>query len=68
MLSKALNYPLKRITMSKYKARFNGGPLHNEELMLPKAQDVLEYTKIYDSGLKTLSKYLLRREEDDVGT
>ena len=52
--------------MSKYKAKFNGGPLHDQELPLPKTQDVLEYTKIYDSGLKTLSKYLLRKVKEDV--
>ena len=49
-----------------YKAKFNGGPLHEKELSLPKMQDVLEYTKVYDSGLKTLSKYLLRKEKDGV--
>ena len=52
--------------MSKYTAKFNGGPLHDQELSLPKRQDVLEYTKIYDSGLKTLSKYLLRKVKEDV--
>jgi len=50
--------------MSKYTAKFNGGPLHDQQLPLPKIQDILEYTKIYDSGLKTLSKYLLRKVKE----
>lgn len=65
MLSKAQNSHSRK-TMSKYTAKFNGGPLHDQQLPLPKIQDILEYTKIYDSGLKTLSKYLLRKVKEDV--
>ena len=52
--------------MSKYKAKFNGGPLHDKELTLPKTQDILEYTKVYESGLSTKSRYLLRKVKDDT--
>ena len=52
--------------MSKYTAKFNGGPLYDQELTLPKTQDIFEFTKIYDSGLKTLTKYLLCKVKEDV--
>lgn len=49
-----------------YKARFNGGPLHGEERDSVHRTDIFLYAKVYDSGLTTQSRYLLKKEEDGV--
>jgi len=52
--------------MSKYTAKFNGGPLHGEEQSCPQASDVFHFSKVYDSGLITQSKYLLKKADDST--
>ena len=52
--------------MSKYIAKFNGGPLHGQEQPCPQAGDVFHFSKVYDSGLTTQSKYLLKKADENT--
>lgn len=63
---KAQNYHLKRNKM--YQAHFKGGPSHGDVTPMPKVQEVLTVTKVYDlSGFRTVSKYnLIDQKECDL--
>jgi len=52
--------------MSKYIAKFNGGPAHGEEVDCPTCHDVYTLTKVYETGLVTRCKYLLSKKKDNV--
>lgn len=52
--------------MSKYIAKFNGGPLHGQDQRCPQASDVFHFSKVYDSGLTTQSKYLLKKADGNT--
>tara|TARA_R110000751_G_scaffold45385_2_gene103007 strand:- start:457 stop:681 length:225 start_codon:yes stop_codon:yes gene_type:complete len=51
--------------MSRYEAKFNGGPSHGDIITLPKIQSTYNVTKVYDSGLITESVYWLVRAEGE---
>ena len=51
--------------MSKYEAKFNGGPSHGDIIPLPQMQSTYNVTKVYDSGLITESVYWLVRAEGE---
>jgi hypothetical protein len=52
--------------MNKYEGVFNGGPEHGQRYPFPKNQEIIEVTKVYESGLTTVSKYARRRVEGNV--
>ena len=51
-----------------YKAQFKGGPSNGDVTPMPKVQEVLTVTKVYDvSGFRTKSKYkLVDQKEYDL--